>query len=289
MARNEWDRGFVLVSVIWIAGLLAVITTAFTISVRSHSLAAGNAFYNTRAELVADGMAMVAAYKLANAVDASQRPKLNGEPTHCGWPDGISVSITVQDQGGLVDLNTASPDLIGALLQGFAVDKSKSAEIMGALHDFRDADSISALGGDEPAAFPGKPYGPKNRPLAVPEEIGQLPELHEALFDKLMPLVTVSSQQPGIDLARAPRQLLDILGINDVNGAAAQRFSSPSPANVFSIDVMAELSNGSRYRRQALVSLLRQPDSPFAILAWRRGGDAGEAVPAPTGRLPCFN
>lgn len=279
------DHGFVLISVIWIAGLLAVVATAFAITVRSHTLAGSNVIYNTRAESVADGMALVTALRLASPANVSELPKLNGEATHCQWSDDIAVAISIQDQGGLVDLNTASPDLLLALLQGMGADDVKSAEIVAALQDFRDPDSQSASGGIEPAMFPGKAYGPKNAPLAIPEEIDQVPELDDALFHRLMPFVTVTSQQSGIDLSSAPRKLLDLLGTRD----SVVRFSSPSPAKTFSIDVTAELKNGSRYRRQALVSLLRQPDRPFAILAWRRGGDAGETSPLPTSGPACFN
>lgn len=277
------DEGFVLVSVIWIAGLLAVVATAFAITVRSHTLAGSNIVYNTRAESVADGMTLATALRLATATNV--KFKLNGETNYCRWPDDIAVAISVQDQGGLADLNTASPELLRALLQGLGANDVKSAEIIAALQDFRDPDSQSAAGGEEPAMFPGKSYGPKNAPLTIPEEIDQVPGLDDALFHKLMPLVTTYSQQPGIDLSSAPKQLLALLGA----GESSLRFASPSPAKTFGIDVIAELKNGSRFRRQAYISLLRQPDRPFAILAWQRGGDTGEATSLPAGGPPCFN
>ncbi len=282
---RDADAGFALISVIWIAGLLAVVATAFAITVRSHTLAGSNVIYNTRTESVADGMALATALRLAVPANAAEPLKLNGEASYCQWSDGIAVSISIQDQGGLVDLNTASPDLFKTLLQGLGADEAKSTEILVAFQDFRDPDSQSASGGIEPENFPGKAYGPKNAPLAIPEEIDQVPELDDALFHKLMPFVTVTSQQPGIDLSSAPQKLLDLLGNRD----AALHFASLSPAKTFSIDVTAELKNGSRYRRQALVSLLRQPDRPFAILAWRRGGDSGETPPLPVNGPACIN
>ena len=54
--KNSNDKGFVLVSVIWIAGLLAVLATAFRISVRSHILAGRNIVQGERARYLADGM-----------------------------------------------------------------------------------------------------------------------------------------------------------------------------------------------------------------------------------------
>ncbi len=71
--KSRVDAGFVLVSVIWIAGLLAVVATAFAITVRSHTLAGSNVVYNTRAESVADGMALLPRYRLAAGTGAAMR------------------------------------------------------------------------------------------------------------------------------------------------------------------------------------------------------------------------
>jgi general secretion pathway protein K len=280
------EGGFVLVSVIWIAGLLAVVAIAFTITVRSHTLAGSNAIYNTRAEYVANGMALATALKLASANDARSIFSLSGTPTVCSWSNEVSVSISVQDQGGLVDVNTASPELLAALLEGVGTNENEARDIARALQDFRDPDSISSSGTSEPALFPGKSYGPKNGPLAIREEIDQLPEIKESFFDKLIPFVTVHSQQPGIDLAVTPPALLALLRSN---GDTMARFTSPSPGKLFLIDATAGLKNGSRYHRQALVSVLRQPDRPFAILAWQRGNNAADAAPVSAGGLPCIN
>lgn len=284
-----YEDGFVLVSVIWIAGLLAVVATAFAITTRSHTLAGSNAIHNTRAEYVANGMALATALKLAGASDARSIFQLNGANTFCKWSNDISVSISVQDQGGLVDLNTASPKLLEALLRGVGASEIEAGKIVEALQDFRDPDSISSSGGSESVLFPGKSYGPKNGPLTVREEIDQVPELKDEFFDKLIALLTVHSQQPGIDFSVAPPALLDLLGHTGSTNDALVRFASPSPGKIFLIGATAVLKNGSRYHRQALISVLRQPDRPFAILAWQRGGNAEETIPISSSSKPCIN
>jgi len=280
---DKQENGFVLVSVIWIAGLLAVVATAFIVSVRSHTLAGSNIIHNAKAEAAADGMALFTAFRLAT--DANVAFKLNGDVSYCRWQDNINIAISIQDQGGLVDLNTASPELLGALLGSLGPGKDQSTAILSALQDFRDPDSQSASGGVEVEVFPGKNYGPKNAPLAIPEEIDQVPELDETLFHRLMPFVTTYSQQPGIDFSRAPQQLLALLG----DGDFARQFASPSASKTFGIDIIAELKNGSRFRRQAFISLMRQPHRPFAVLTWRRGRDHAEPAPFPKNAQPCFN
>ncbi len=189
----------------------------------------------------------------------------------------------MQDAGGLVDLNTGSPELVRALLLAATKDQGKAEALFAALQDFRDADSVAQSGGSEPRTYPGQTFGPKNGPFAVPEELDQLPGMTGDLFKTLVPLTTTLSQQPGIDPTRAPTSLLSLLGSD------AQRFQSPSPGRMFRIDVMVELFNGIRYRRIAMVSLERQPDRPYSVLLWQRGGDPGETPPMPEAAAPCLN
>jgi general secretion pathway protein K len=283
------EDGFVLVSVIWIAGLLAVIATAFAITVRSHTLGGSNNIYNTQAEYAADGMALFTALKLASPASPAPQLEPNGEPVFCNWSEGATVSVSVQDQGGLVDLNTASPELLDVLFRSLGADAGKSISMIGALQNFRDPDSLTSDGAAEPVTFPGKTYGPKNAPFAITAEIDQIPEIDEAMFHRLMPLVTVYSQQSGIDPAVAPQHLLELLGATGETATSPTRFSSPSPAKTFSIDVTAELKNGARYRRLAIISILRQPDRPFATLEWTRGGDSGDPARLPNNGSACIN
>jgi len=282
------DSGFVLISVIWIAGLLAVVTMTFAISVRSHILAGANVISGERAQYIADGMATLTAYRLATAPGGRQTVAINGEAAVCRWSEEAKVSVAVQDQGGLVDLNTASPQLLSGLLTGIGVLQDQATSIFLALRDYRDPDSQRADGGVEPVIYDRKPFGPKNAPFAVIEELDQIPGLDDDPFHRLLGLVTVHSQQPGIDPATAPDQLLRTLGIGRSFEDGLQ-FASPSPRRVFAIDVAVEMKDRSRYVRHAIVSLLRQPERPFAILAWQQGSWNERAI-AMNAALPlCLN
>jgi general secretion pathway protein K len=278
------DDGFVLVAVIWIAGLLAVFATTFAMTVKSHTLAGINTVHNARAELIADGLARYVALELAT----SSNLKTNGEPRLCRWSDSAIALVKVQDQGGLVDINTASPVLLEAVLRGLGQDAPSTAKIAASMQDFRDADSQTQSGGVEPARYEGKDFGPKNEPFSIVEEIDQVPEIDDALLQKLLPFLTVTSQQTGIDASVAPRALLDSLQAAGVTQQRMLSLNSPTPAKTFGIEVTARLANGSIYKRAALIAILRQPDRPFAILSWQRGSEVEEF--AATGELkPCVN
>lgn len=277
------DSGFILILVLWIAGLVAAVALAFTLVVRSQSLSSANRAHLARAELAADGLARLVAYRLAVAPAPAEAHALDSSVSYCRWDEDATASVAVQDAGGLVDLNTASPELVQALLRAATKDRESAELLFAELQDFRDADTVAQAGGSEPASYPGRGYGPKNGPFAVPEELDQLPRMNEGLFKTLVPLTTTLSQQPGIDLSRAPDPLLSLLG------SEAQRFQSPSPGRMFRIDVMVELQSGTRFRRIAQVSLERQPDRPYAVLLWQRGGDPGETPAMPAAAPSCFN
>lgn len=284
------ESGFVLVAVIWIAGLLAVVATAITLSLRSHMILTGNGAQLAKLETVADGMIELKAFRLATApASTPQAFNLNGMPVSCAWSDGVTVDVAVQDAGGLVDVNAASPLLMHALLRGLGVAEDRAQTIERDLLDFRDPDSVGQDGRPEPVTYPGKNFGPKNAPLAVAEELDQVPGINGELFRKMRPFVTVLSQQPGIDLGKAPPQLIKILAAGLGSVEKLQAFASPSPGKIFEIDATARFGDGMRYRRQAEIVILHQPSRPFAVLSWRRGTDDGEPDANVVPSVPCLN
>lgn len=283
------ESGFVLVSVIWIAGLLAVMATAFTIGIRSYTLAGRNVIQGERAQAIADGMVMLTAYKLASEDLLGSPHVAAGAAELCQWSTSATVSVTIQDQGGLVDLNTASPPLIDRLLEGLGFAKPESEALQATIRDYRDPDYDAQTGGSEPTTYPGRKSGPKNGPFSTPEELDQIPGMTEQAFATLARVTTVSSQQMGIDVDRAPVELRQLLGIHGAGDPEALALASPSPQRVFAIDAAAELTDGSRFTRHALIALLRQPDRPFAILGWQQRNWIDRKAPDASPSQPCLN
>lgn len=287
--RNITEQGFILVSVIWIAGLLAVMATAFTIGIRSYTLVGRNAILGERAEAIADGMALLWALRLSS-FDVTGNPQVvSSKPSTCRWSSVATAIITIQDQGGLVDLNTASPPLLDKMLEDLGLSLSESQSFQAALRDFRDPDHIAETTGEEAEAYPGKGFGPKNAPFSIPEELHQIPGVTEEQRGRLLRLTTVFSQQTGIDPARAPEELRRVLGISDASNPDNIAFASPSPQRVFAIEAAVELGDGSRFVRRALIALLRQPERPFAILSWQHGTGTGQPLPSTAPLQPCLN
>ena len=276
--RRGGEDGFVLVSVIWLAGLIAVITAALAITARMETRMAANVVSNSRLEGIADGMTRLVAFRLA--VDPAA--VANGR---CTWPGGTVVETTVQDQEGLIDLNTAPPDLLRRVVA--AAGGTDAQVIVADIIDFRDADAVAQDGGQEPVLYPGEAYGPKNAPFQAAEELDQVPGIDDALYRRLLPLTTVYALQAGFDPAAMSQDLKALLNVRD--DAKLGAYFTTSAKRVFAVDVVAYGKDGGRFWRRAIVAMARQPDLPFAVLEWQRGPGLGEDRPVPVAGAACFN
>ena len=280
--RVAHQEGFILVSVIWIVGLIAVMATAFAITVRSHTLTIGNTLYNAKAEAISDGMVRYMIVQMLRLDSANSANKSDGSASLCSWADVANVSYRIQDQGGLVDVNTASPILLQKLISGLGVDPAQQTALLDALNTYKAPSSEPNIRPFQ--NYPSKNYGPKNQPLISLDELDQVPGFSSEVLKKIRPLMTVYSQQTGVDPSRAPTELLKVLGSESV----PVEFTSPSPQKVFSLDVLTELRNGARFHRQAMIAVLGQPDRPFSILSWQpKYEDNSERLP--TNNPPCIN
>jgi general secretion pathway protein K len=266
--------GFVLISVIFITALLAVSTTAFVANVRSHTLFARALLYNHQLEAAADGMVRLTALQFATRDVSKPFPMQQA----CRWNKDISITYMIQDQAGLVDLNTANPALLVAVLLGLGETEARAISISSAVADYKDPDTQSQSGGDESAIYQNPGTGPSNGPFATIEELDRIPVITDTLYARLLPLVTVHSQQTGIDPAQAPKLLQDVVKADATNGAS---FMSPSSARVYSVVATAWREKAGTFTRSAIISLTGQPDKPFALLKWSvtRQADASSSIP----------
>jgi general secretion pathway protein K len=284
IAKSRED-GFVLIAVIWIAGLLAITATAFLSLTTSQIFLARNVAESQVLDGAASGVATLESYELAQSNTAQETPQWKS----CAWNADISVSFRIQDHGGLVDLNTANPDLMLALLSGLTRNPARARRIYAEIQDFKDPDQLSSSGGQEPSEYAGKTYGPKDAPFETPFELDQIPSLSDDEFQALLSFVTVQSQQSGVDLSKAPQELKVLLKAGGTAGVDVQQFNIPSPARIYAIDAIAKRKGGGTFARHTLINLLRQPDKPFAILEWRRTNNYPNALSIPKPARPCFS
>jgi general secretion pathway protein K len=304
-AIGDRDRGFVLIIVIAVLGLLALAAAGFAQVTRSQVKAAASNVGSSTAQALADAGVQLAVLDLVlGRQDPSyQRRFAVGEkPFLCDAGDGRRLAVSITDEAGKVDLNAASDRLLQALLVGVGSGKGLADAII----DFRDDDNIKRPLGAERDEYSaaGRP-GPKNAPFSAVEEIEQVLGVDAELAARLRPHITVYTGQPGIDTGSASRELLAILarGLGSDAGPAASTsqdqsgesdgalrpmpFVGAQSRRFFAVHAEA-YADSSAFVREAILELGQSRARPYTFLRWHRGvlrdGDAGlEAV----GLAPC--
>jgi general secretion pathway protein K len=277
-SRDPMDRGFILVSVLWLLALLTLIALVLTASVRLDIRARSQLIRHAEAEALADGLTYLVALRLG---DRDRRPPAeagvvtDGTPLRCAHEE-TAVEIAVNDVGGLVDINAASQPLIEWLLLRLDVTPDRARALAAAIVDFRDADELpSSPEGAEGSAYQAAGLGhrPKNAPFETVAELDQVLGMTPTLLDRLRPMVTVYGRQAGIDPWHAPRELLVAASDGDGVGKAApanvpSEFRMSSKGLAYRVTVRISSAHGGRFARETVIEPLRTVPLGFRIREW---------------------
>ena len=293
------QRGIALIIVLWTLTLLTVIAANFGFAMRTETLAVRNAWAAAQAEAMADGAVHRALYALFQQAGEAEAWQADGSERQ--WEiDGARIRVVMMDVSGKIDINTSSDALLKGLLLSAGVDEAKAVQLLDAILDWRDVDTLPRAHGAEGEAYraAGLKYQPANAPFAAVEQLQQVLGMTPDIYSRLAPLITVLSKQSGINPLVAQRGVL--LAIPDLNAAqvdayleqrqlflanrqtppllpAAAAYTS-APVNTL-IDVRAEasLTEGAVFVREAVVSRGGDAQSPIAFLSWKEGRPAPAA------------
>ncbi len=294
------ERGFILVAVLWAAGLLAVLTAAFSLSVRTHVRVAANLTDSAAAEALADAGVMLAILDLTAAnADKPPRFEADGRAVGCSVAGEGWLSIQVSDEAARIDVNSAGVPILQALLVGLNETPERALALAEAIFDYRDRDDIRKPNGAERAEYlaAGLAWTPKNAPFDTVGELGQVLGMTPALLAKMQPHVGVHSGLAGIDADAASGELKSLLrrGIEGSSGTFGSfpdmdpdhplpaMFNTPSLRRMFAVSVEAGGAAGARFVREVIVETGAGQPSGYAVRRWQRGS-ARSAMPR--GELP---
>lgn len=288
--------GVALVLVLWMLVLLTVIANSLVFSSRTELLAAANVASVARAEALADAGVYMAIHQLSTAQVAQSpaelaRWKADGLARLWRYRE-VDLKVTIIDESGKIDLNTAAPPLLIGLLTVAGVDQVAAEALVDAILDWRDADDLRRLHGAEKDSYAsaGRDYVPANLDFETVDELRQVLGMNDTVFSKIEPFITVHSRQVGVNSAVAPREVLLALpgavpeqvdafvaqrqallqqGQAAPPFPAAQGFATQPTASTYSIQVEVALGDNARFFRQAVVRMTRKLADPVTFLAWR--------------------
>ena len=300
--RNQ--KGIALIIVLWITTLLMLIASSFIYAMRTDVNIVANSLARARLEAAADAAVQRSVFEMSKPQQLPGRWTTDGVAQSWSY-QGVAVEVGMTDESGKIDINTASDALLRGLFLAQGMKEEEAATVTDAILDWRDADLLRRLRGAEEADYlaAGYSYKPANAAFQSTEELRLVMGMTPELFDKVAPLITIYSRQPGINAGIASRGVLRALpGATDVlvDQYIAQReqaraaklpapqFAAAAPYSSFAngiVIVRAVASGGegnaeSSFVREAVVMRLPTPKRPYTFLRWKEG-TAASAVNNP--------
>ncbi len=255
--RADRNRGFALVAVIWSLGLITLLGMAVMLGARYRTRVATNYTSVAAAETAAESAINLG---IATAVAGVAEPNVKF-PLRCRLPGGERVLVTVEEETGKIDLNTASPAILTRFFTALTRDQSLGTRIAGRIIGLR-----------KPEPKEGN-AGPR---FATIMQLDQIEGISPRLFRAAQRLVTVRSGRAEPDMDAASPALRRLLNLEEKQLSAARGLPAGGSITIRA-DVRA--SDGARFIREALVSLA-ESGKPFLVREWRHG-DIDSAAVAP--------
>jgi general secretion pathway protein K len=296
-AGKERQRGIALLVVVWVLALLAVLIVGFSGDARTELLLARNNYQSAAARAIADAGVSLAIFGVLDPVPETQWPA-DGRARLLRYADGM-IRVSVQDEGGKIDLNAAPPELLAGLLRSVGLSPADAFRLAQTIDEWRQAQQKA----DAPASGrrgASRAIRRQATTFRVIEDLHLVPGVTPDVYDRVAPFVTVYSGVADIDPLTAPAEVLRSLP--DVNAAEVEDFLSarqrlgPVPGQLPTLSGAAggflahrmlqnatvisegKTAGGTSFTRSAVVSLSADPSAPYSILAWRQGSRAPRAA-----------
>ena len=277
------QRGVALLLVLWACTLLAILLGGYAALARTEGLQARYQFTETQAHYAAEAGLMRAIYGLQDP-RLKQRWIGDGRAYTFNY-DQASVVVRATDEGGKVDLNTDTPDVLQGLFQAAGLPKEQAVRLADNVVDWRNPPTIADAAASQRAAYgaAGRDYGPRHGPFATIEEAQMVLGMTPALYQRIAPVLTIWAGNTSPDPNTAsPLALQAIPGMTPPQLAAIQvaRQKNANGSSLalnngttHSIESVATLADGTRAVLRATIRM--QPGlagvKPYAVLRWQEG------------------
>ncbi|QHO78459.1 hypothetical protein ACH79_43595 [Bradyrhizobium sp. CCBAU 051011] len=238
---------------IWTLGLITLLGMAVIVGARYRTKTSSN-----YASVAAAEMAAESAVNLAIATALAPTPEQTVSfPLRCRLPGGEHATIMVEEETGKIDLNAASPATLTRFFTALTGDQSRGTRIASRIIEFRKPKAQSTPGA-----------GPAEVRFTTVMQLDQIDGMSPLLFRTALRHVTVRSGRPELDMEAASPATLRLLNVAPKQAAGKRGLPTGG-----SITIRADISasDGTRFIREALVSLEGGNGRPFVIREWRRG------------------
>ena len=250
------DRGVALLIVLWALVPLSVLFLTLSATARSEAQAAADLRAAAVLEARADGAIHTAIFGLLSQ---------GGSPAPVVQAARAGVTVETAVLSGSVNPNTASPELLQALLARLGADPARAKQVAAAIVDWRTPGQRAGAPGAKALEYrqAGLDYGPPGAPFESLDELGLVRGMDPALLAAFAPVLSLYAYGDPDPQAASPvvREALRDVGV----------FRSPGPlaTQVFQVTAVATGTAGTRSVRRAIIRIGPSPDGHgWRTLAW---------------------
>lgn len=288
------ERGFTLVVVLWIFGLLSLAILSAGITTRTQVAVTSSSLEIARLRAAASAGLNIAIFEIAESrlrPETQGRIKSGATPFTCRFDGDIQVRMWVDDEAGKVNINLADAALLRAAFEGFGLPLETARDAAFAIVAYREPSASEAMTRQFKSGA-GQVRPPKQLPFDAVEEIHQIGLVPPDTLAAIMPYLTISSEVRGIDPTVASPILLEALsgrrrGADAATsnsdglkvGAIPAQFTSRSPRRTYTVTAEARLSTRSAAAEQVTVKMGTARGQPHRVLAWRLVDAAANSPP----------
>lgn len=277
------QHGVALLLVLWACTLLAILLGGYAALARTEGLQARYQFAHARAHYAAEAGMMRAFYGLQ---DSRSRQRWIGDGrVYTFHYNGAVVKVSALGEGGKIDLNTASPEILRNLFQLVGMTPAAAKKLADSVIQWRSPILVSGDRETRSAAYraAGLDYGPRNGPFASIEELQLVLGMPPAIYRKIAGAITIWSGNTSPDPNTAPllalRALPGMTAEKEKQILAARVNNANDPRLVLnngtthSIRSEAMLADGTRALLRATIRLQsgQNGSQPYAVLRWQEG------------------
>jgi general secretion pathway protein K len=295
IARAQASRnGFIIVAVLWILGALATLATIYSVYVINTAVALTVHDEHLQGEAITSAGIEIAAYKLL--------AKPNEPPTRGTFSfraNRAKATVEFRSEAARIDLNAAPKELLAGLFRTLGAGGEQAGVYADRIITWRTPLRPSTSD-DEESIYraAGLFYGPRHAPFPHTGELTLVLGLPQILVERALPLVTVYSGQPQINLFDAapevvaslpgmtPSILQDILARRQLNAQNPQDLivalgpaggmATAKGSKATRVTVRINFDNGRRLGSEAVILLQNNGGEPYNVLSWRDLDDAPE-------------
>lgn len=264
--HNERERGFALLIVLWTLSLLALLIAHVATTGRREAEIALNLRASAERQAVVDGAVFEAAFCVLDHGDRHWEADGVRREITVG---GGRVFTVVDDPANFVNLNTATPALLRALLLGVGANDVQATALARAIVDWRETGNGPAVAAAKRQRYlaAGLGYTPPEAPFRSVEELGLVLGMTPDLLARLEPHLTVWSSYGPVPTSTDP------VVRNAMERVRQEGGDLPDDENYEESRVLVITAVSGegvpRARRAALRFDLNERNQPCSILAWQ--------------------